>query len=71
MVVCSSIFFISHLNLIDITPAPIFPRLKRAHDGMVRMMEVFGGVLVGRTVAARDMSTGQALAQMDPGTANL
>jgi hypothetical protein len=48
------------LDSIDETPAPIFARLQRPHNGMVRRAVMSGGVLVLGGVATTDMATLQA-----------
>ena len=37
-----------------------------AHDGMVRLMEMFGRVLARRGIATTNVTTGLALAKRDP-----
>src|SRR5712692_7220576 len=56
--------------LVFATPAPFLFRLERAHDRMARGMEVLGGVLVGRLVAAAHVTTLQADAQVHPARAS-
>ena len=56
---------------IHITPLPAFTRFKRLHDGMLGVMEVFGGVLVLGGIAATDVPAGKAFSQVDPGIAHL
>ncbi len=34
------------LELVDVTPAPVFPWLEGLHDRMIGRVEVLGGVLV-------------------------
>ena len=53
------------LALMDIAPCPGGGR-QRAHDRMVRRMEVFGCVLARRRVATADVTAGLAFAQRDP-----
>jgi hypothetical protein len=43
--------------------------LERSHDGVVRCVKMFGGVLVFRGIAAAHVSARQAHAQVDPGVA--
>src|ERR1700687_2342668 len=57
--------------LIDITPAPSFRRVVTLDDRMARGVEMLGGVLVGRIVAAADMTAAAANPQMQPDTAAL
>src|SRR4051812_26636115 len=56
---------------IDVAPAPAFARLERSDDRMLRRMEMLGGVLVLGVVAAADVATGPAKAQVHPGVAHL
>src|SRR5216117_641560 len=60
-----------HRHLIDVAPAPAFPRLVRGDDRMLRGVKVLGGMLVLRFIAAADVSAGAAQAQMHPGIAHL
>jgi hypothetical protein len=57
-------------NFIHVTPAPIFPRLKRFYDRVLRFMKMFCGVLVLGAVAAAHMATLQAQSQVHPGVAH-
>src|SRR4051794_8814714 len=59
------------VDLIHIAPAPVFARLERLDDRMASGVEVLGGVLVLRGVAAADVPANQALAQVDPGVPDL
>src|SRR5579871_3476036 len=54
-------------NLVHITPSPVFAGLERLHDRVLGVVEMLGGMLVLRTVAAAYMATFQAQAQVDPG----
>jgi hypothetical protein len=58
-------------NFIDITPRPIFPRLKGSNDGMRGGVKMFRGVAIRRRVTAADMSARQAKSQVDPGRTDL
>ena len=49
-----------------VAPGPVLPRLKASYHGMVRRMEVLGGVLAGRAVAAPYVATAQAEPQVNP-----
>ena len=49
----------------DIAPDPRRGR-DSAHDGMVRLMKMFGRVLARRGIAATNVTAGLALAQRDP-----
>lgn len=57
-------------ELVDITPAPVLIWLKGLNDRVVGRVEMFGGMLVLRTIAAADMSTDEADTQMYPGVTN-
>src|SRR5437867_9833524 len=56
-----------HVDLVDVAPAPAFPRLERGDDRMPGLLEMLGGVLVLRVVAASDVSARPAQAKMHPG----
>jgi hypothetical protein len=56
-------------HLIDVAPPPVLIRLSALDEGVVRGMEVFGGVLVLRGIAASDMAAGKAHPKMEPGVA--
>jgi hypothetical protein len=58
-------------NFIDVTPRPIFTRLKRSNDGMRGRVKMFRGVAIRRRVTATHMSARQAKSQMDPGRTDL
>ena len=53
-------------HLVDVTPDPVLARLEGLNDRMVDGVEMPGGVLVLRRVAAADMPTGETEAQMHP-----
>jgi hypothetical protein len=36
----------SNLNLVDVTPAPIFTRLDGSHDGMLCAVKMLGGMFI-------------------------
>lgn len=55
-----------HKRVIHIAPAPIFAGLKRLHNRVLRLVEMFGGVFVPGRVAAADVATDQTFAQMNP-----
>src|SRR5450759_4341286 len=59
------------LNLIYITPHPCLSRPDGAHKRMLGFVKVLGSVLVLRRVAAADMATDQAHAQVYPRVAGL
>ena len=58
------------LHFIDKTPAPILPRLDRLHDRMLCLVEMLGGMLVLRRIAAAHVAAATAETQMDPGVAH-
>jgi len=53
-------------HLIDVTPTPVFAWLKGLNKGMIRRVEMLGGMFVFRGIAAAHMSTDQTEAQVDP-----
>jgi hypothetical protein len=53
-------------DLVDVTPSPILARLKRSHNRMLGLSEVLRGVSVLRGIAAADVTTNLAQAQMNP-----
>lgn len=55
------------VGLIDIAPAPVLTRLEGLYERMVGRVEVLSGMLILRGVAAADVSTSLADAQMHPG----
>ena len=57
-------------DLVDVTPAPVFTRLEGLDNRVVGRVEMLGRMLVFRRVAAADVSTNEALAQMYPGVAS-
>jgi hypothetical protein len=63
------VVFESHF--VDVTPHPIFARLKRANNGMVHRMKMFGGVLILGRIAAADFTARQAQPQVHPFVADL
>jgi hypothetical protein len=54
-------------DLINVAPAPILAWLEGLDNRMVGGMKMPRRVLVLREIAAADVSTGQAHAQVDPG----
>ncbi len=54
-------------ELVDVTPAPVFPWLEGLNNGMIGRVEMLGGVLVLGIVAAADMTTDETDTQMHPG----
>jgi hypothetical protein len=53
-------------HLIDVTPAPGFPRLDGPHDGVLGPVEVFRRMLIFGRIAAADVSTRHAQPQVNP-----
>jgi hypothetical protein len=68
---CGDLAVIADNLRIDVAPHPVFTRLSRVNEGMMRGMEVFGRVLVLGRVAATDVSASEALPQVDPLIAGL
>ena len=60
-----------NLNFVNITPQPIFVRLERLNDGMLRRVKMRRRVLILRRIAATDMTAGLAKSQMHPLVAHL
>jgi hypothetical protein len=56
---------------VDVAPFPVFTRLKRLDNRMLRCMIMFGGVLIFGAVAAADVTTTEAQAQVYPTIAHL
>jgi hypothetical protein len=54
-------------ELVDVTPAPVLPWLEGLNDRMIGFVEMLGGMLILRIVAAADMPTDEADTQMHPG----
>jgi hypothetical protein len=46
-------------DVIDVTPHPIFARLKRTHDWVLRGVEMFSGVFIFGGVTASHVSAGE------------
>jgi hypothetical protein len=61
----------AHNCFVDVAPDPFFSGLDRAHDGMVDVMEVFGGVFVLGGIAATHMAARHAHAKVNPRIADL
>ncbi len=59
------------LDLIDIAPGPALARFERGHDRVARRVEVLGGMLPRRAIAAADVAARQAKPQMNPTHAEL
>jgi hypothetical protein len=58
-----------HQVLIDVAPAPIFAGFERLDNRVLGVMIMFGGVTVGRVIAAADVAANEADAQMHPAAA--
>ncbi len=58
-------------DFVHIAPAPSFRRIVAFDDGMSGGVEMRGGVLVGRVVAAADVTAAAADPQMQPLAAGL
>jgi hypothetical protein len=66
-----SSFDLTRLDFVHIAPHPGFAGLNGTNQWMLRLVEMFGGVLVFRRVATTHMSTDQTQAQVNPGIAKL
>jgi len=53
-------------HLVDVAPAPVFARLERADDRMLRGLCVRSRVAVRRVIAAADVTASRTDAQMQP-----
>jgi hypothetical protein len=53
-------------ELVHITPPPVLPRLEGLDQRMTRFVEVGGGVMPRRTVAAPNMATEHAHPEVQP-----
>ena len=58
-------------HFVDVTPCPIFARLKRSDDRMAGGVKMFRRVTVWRGIAAAHVSARQAESQVDPGRTHL
>jgi hypothetical protein len=58
-------------EFVDITPNPGFSGFNRAHERVLGMMKMLGGVLVFRRITAADIAALQTQPQMNPGVAHL
>jgi hypothetical protein len=56
----------SDFHFVDVAPAPSFAGLVGLHDGVLGLVEVLGGVLVGRAIAAADFAADEAHAEVNP-----
>jgi hypothetical protein len=57
--------------LVHVTPSPILAWFQRFHERVLAGVKMFGRMLVFRRIAATDVATTQAQAQVDPGVAHL
>jgi hypothetical protein len=62
---------LARFDLVHVAPGPELTRLDRANQRMLRLVKVLCGVLVLGRIAAANMTTDEAQAQMDPSIANL
>lgn len=53
-------------QLIDIAPTPVFPRLERLDQRIVRGVEMLRRMFIGRVVTAANMAAAKAKTQMHP-----
>jgi hypothetical protein len=53
-------------HFVDVAPDPFFSGLDRAHHGMAGVMEMFGGMLVLRRIAATHIPADHAHPEMNP-----
>ena len=54
-------------ELVDVTPAPVFPGLEGLNNRMIGRVEMLGGMRILRIVTATDMSTDKTDTQVHPG----
>jgi hypothetical protein len=64
-----SVFF-EH-DFVDVAPIPAFAGFQGLDDGVFAGVEVFGGMLVFRGVAAADVAAGEAEAEVHPAVTHL
>jgi hypothetical protein len=57
-------------EFVDVAPAPGFAGFEGFHDGVLGLMEVFGGVFVLGGITAADVAALEAQAQVDPSVAH-
>src|SRR5271168_4873132 len=55
-------------HLVDIAPVPLLARLERLDEGVTGGVEMGGGVMTGRTVAAANVAAAGTAPQVDPAT---
>jgi hypothetical protein len=61
----------ARLDLVHVTPDPAFSRLDGADQGMLRFVEMLGGVLVLGRVATANVPASEAQTQVNPRIAGL
>ena len=61
---------VGHL-VVDVAVAPVLAGLGGGHDGVLRVVEVLGGVFVDGRVAAAAVAAGEAGAEVHPGAMDL
>ena len=57
-------------ELVRVTPSPVLIRLEGLHDRVIGRVEMLGGMLILRIVAAADMTTDETDTQMHPGVSD-
>ena len=60
-----------NISFVDIAPLPVFSGFKGLNDRVVRLLKVLSGMLVFGAVAAADVSTVFANAQVHPAIAHV
>src|SRR5205085_3342802 len=63
---CALILHGVELDLVDVAPAPVLPRLGGLHDWVAARVEVLRGVLVAGGVATADVAARQAEPEVHP-----
>jgi hypothetical protein len=58
------------LEFIDVTPTPVFTRLERPHDGVMRSVKMLRRMFIRRRIATAYMSTDKTKPQMHPAGAH-
>jgi hypothetical protein len=58
-------------EFVNVTPAPILPRLDRSHDRMLGRMEVLGSVFIFRRITTTNVPAAQTQAKVHPPVAHL
>jgi hypothetical protein len=57
-------------DVVDVAVGPVLARLQRCDDRVPAVLDVLGGVTVGRGITAGDVATAAAYAQMHPPTSD-